>query len=94
MKQIWKKLSADRAETIAELLAAALILSLGLLMLAGAMRASACMIRKREEMQEECYEEDILSGEAVITVYENGKRKNIAAAPFGEETGRYPLWEK
>lgn len=96
MKNIRRKLISEQAETLAELLAAALILAFGLMMLASAMLASARIMERSEERLQDYYEDSELSGSgelvpAVLTVLEDDERKNLASPHPDEEEGSYPI---
>lgn len=95
MEDIRKKLSSDRAETLAELLGAVLVIVLGVLLFSSALLAAGKMSVRSEQTVRNYYagRNAVETGEnmerAHLTVYENGKRRNLGASKAGQRSGEY-----
>lgn len=89
--------NSERAETLAELLIAVLVVTLGLTMFASALMTSARMMEKSEVSVQTYYEQrNELNQEktgqpAVLILEQSGVRKNLGAGTSEWETGCYPI---
>lgn len=89
--------NSERAETLAELLIAVLVVTLGLTMFASALMTSERMMAKNKTSVQAYYEQrNELNREktgqpAVLILEKAGVRKNLGADSSQRETGCYPI---
>lgn len=89
--------NSERAETLAELLIAVLVITLGLTMFASALMASERMMAKSEASVQTYYEQrnevdrEQTGQSAVLVLEKAGIRKNLGAALPEQEIGCYPI---
>lgn len=89
--------NSERAETLAELLIAILVVTLGLTMFASVLMTSERMMAKGETSVRTYYEQrnevdrEQTGQSAVLVLEEAGIRKNLGAALPEQEIGCYPI---